>query len=115
MKKKKATQMRGPQKRTIIKQIKAIIKEHGDFTTAEINAESSPCVSSKPGRNELVESFNYDKVEVVTYDRNDEEIDSENVHYEDLSKDVLEEILILAQNWEAECLQDEDRQGKNQL
>lgn len=97
------------QKRTIIKKIKAIIKEHGDFTTAEINAESSPCVYSKKGRNELCESFNYDKVEVVTYDSNDEEIDSDDVLYEDLKKDVLEEILFLAEIWEAESLQTEKR------
>lgn len=97
------------QKRTIIKKIQAIIKEHGDFTTAEINAESSPCVSSKRGRNELCESFNYDKVEVVTYDRSDEEIDSDDVLYEDLKKDVLEEILFLAEIWEAESLQTEKR------
>jgi hypothetical protein len=97
------------QKRTIIKKIQAIIKEHGDFTTAEINAESSPCVYSKKGRNELCESFNYDKVEVVTYDSNDEEIDSDDVLYEDLKKDVLEEILFLAEIWEAESLQTEKR------
>jgi len=103
------------QKRTIIKKIKAIIKEHGDFTTADVNAESSPCVASLKGINQLCESFNYDKVEVVTYDRNDDEIDSDYLSYEDLKKDVIEEILILAENHEAESLQDEDRQGKNQL
>jgi len=97
------------QKRTIIKKINAIIKEHGDFTTAEINAESSPCVSSKKGRNELCETFNYGKTEVVTYDSHDEEIDSEFVNYEDLKKDVLEEILFLAEIWEAESLQTEKR------
>ena len=100
------------QKRTIIKKIKAIIREHGDFTTAEINAESSPSVSSKKGRNELCESFSFDGVEVVTYDKDDEEIDSETVSYESLSKDIIEEIYILAEMYEAECLQDEDRQGK---
>lgn len=99
------------QKRTIIKKIKAIIKEHGDFTTADVNAESSPCVLSRKGRNELCESFTYDKVEVVTYDSNDEEIDSEQVLYEDLKKDVLEEILALAEDHEVISLQDEDRQG----
>jgi hypothetical protein len=100
------------QKRTIIKRIKAIIKEHGEFTTAEINAESSPCVSSKKGRNELCESFSFDGVEVITYDNNDNEIDTETVDYESLSKDIIEEIYILAEQYEAECLQDEDRQGK---
>ena len=100
------------QKRTIIKRIKAIIKEHGEFTTAEINAESSPCVPSNKGRNELCESFSFDGVEVITYDNNDNEIDTETVDYESLSKDIIEEIYILAEQYEAECLQDEDRQGK---
>jgi len=101
------------QKRTIIKKIKAIIKEFGDFTTADVSAESSPSVASLGGTNQLAESFNYDKAEIVTYDRNDEEIDSDNILYEDLKKDVLEEILALAEDWEVTCLQDEDRQTKD--
>ena len=48
---------------------------------------------------------------MVTYDSNDEEIDSEQVLYEDLKKDVLEEILALAEDHEVISLQDEDRQG----
>lgn len=104
------------QKKTIIKKIKAIIKEHGSFTIADVQADSSPCIASMKGATQLAESFHYDKVEAVTYElKYDEEIDSDNIPYEDLKKDVLEEILHLAENWEAECLQDEDRQGKNQL
>lgn len=103
------------QKRTIIKKIKAIIKEHGMFTTADVQAQSSPSVGALKGINQLCESFKHDTVEVVTYDRNDDEIDSESVHYEDLEKDVLEEILILAEDHEVISLKDEERQGKNQL
>jgi len=103
------------QKRTIIKKINAIIREHGGFTTADVQAESSPSVGALKGINQLCETFQYGKAEVVTYDRNDEEIDSEYMNYEDMKKDVLEEILNLAETHEAESLQDEDRQGKNQL
>jgi hypothetical protein len=60
----------------------------------------------------LCESFSFDGVEVITYDNNDNEIDTETVDYESLSKDIIEEIYILAEQYEAECLQDEDRQGK---
>jgi hypothetical protein len=105
--KKKA--VRGPQKRTIIKQIKAIIKENGEFTTADVEANSSPSIASLKGVNQLAESFNYEKVEVVTYDRNDDEVDSDYVRYEDLDKDVLEEILYLAQDWDAICYKDKSR------
>jgi hypothetical protein len=90
------------QKRTIIKNIKRIINEYGSFTTADVNAESSPCVSSKKGRNELCESFYDNKVEVVTYDKNDDEIDTDDVFYEDLPKDTLQEILYLAELYEAD-------------
>ena len=97
------------QKRTIIKNIKAIIKEHGSFTTADIQADSSPCILSRKGINVLCESFDYDNVEAVTYDRHDEEIETERIKYEDLKKDVLEEILYLADIHEADSLQTEKR------
>jgi hypothetical protein len=99
-------------KKTIIKKINSIIKEFGDFTTADVSAESSPNLSNVKGINNLCESFQFGKAEVVSYDRNDEEIDSELINYECMHKDVLEEIHILAENWEAECLQFEGRQGK---
>jgi type II secretory pathway component PulL len=97
------------QKRTIIKKIKTIIKEFGSFTTADVQAESSPNVASLKGINQLVESFNQNNVEVVTYDRNDDEIDTDIMNYEELSKDVLEEILYLAEIFEAEEIQTEKR------
>jgi hypothetical protein len=97
------------QKRTMIKKIKSIIKEFGSFTTADIEAESSPCILSRKGINVLCESFYYDNVEAVTYDRHDEEIETERINYEDLKKDVLEEILTLAEFHEVESLQTEKR------
>ena len=39
------------------------------------------------GRNELCESFDFDGAEVVTYNKNDEEIDSQKVSYHDLEKE----------------------------
>ena len=101
-------------KKAIIKKIQAIIKEHGSFTTADVMADSSPSVGALKGINQLAESFYFDNAEIVTYDRNDDEIDSERMDYEEMKKDVLEEILALAETHEAESLQDEDRQGINQ-
>jgi len=100
-------------KEPLSKRIKAIIKEFGNFTTADVQAQSSPSIASLGGTNQLAESFNYDKAEIVTYDRNDEEVGNDNILYEDLKKDVLEEILALAEDWEVTCLQDEDRQTKD--
>jgi hypothetical protein len=102
-------------KKSLIKKIQVIIKEFGSFTTADVSAESSPCIGSLGGTNQLAEEFYHDKTKVICYDRNDNEVDEDNISYHDLKLDILEEIYILAQNWEAECLQNEDRQGKNQL
>jgi hypothetical protein len=94
----------------IINSIKNIIIKFGDFTTADVEANSSPCISSKVGRNELCELFTLYTVEVVTYDKDDFEIDRSFISYEFLSGDVLEDILVLAELHEAQSLQDEDRQ-----
>src|ERR1041385_8274674 len=102
------------QKRTIIKKIQAIIREHGSFTTADVQADSSPSVGALKGINQLAETFYFDNAEIVSYGRNDEEIDSERMDYQDMKKETLEEILFLAEQHEAESLQDEDRQGINQ-
>ncbi len=100
-------------KKAIIKKIQAIIKEHGSFTTADVMADSSPSVGALKGINQLAESFYFDNAEIVTYDRRDDEIDSERMDYVDMKKETLEEILHLAEQHEAASLQDEDRQGKN--
>lgn len=100
-------------KKTIIKKIQAIIREHGSFTTGDVMADSSPSVGALKGINQLAESFYFDNAEIVTYDRRDEEIDSERMDYSEMKKETLEEILSLAETHEAESLQDEDRQGKN--
>lgn len=92
-------------KKTIINKIKKIITDFGTFTTADVQAESSPCTGSL-GRNtvQLAESFYHDKIEAVTYVHDNEE-SSDYINYEDLKKDVLEEILYLAEQYEAQEIQ----------
>jgi len=102
------------QKRTLIKKIQAIIKEFGAFTTADVQAVSSPIIASLGEVSQLAERFTHDKVVAITYDKRGDEIDEDNISYHDLTKDVLEDIYQLAENWEVECLQDEDRLGINQ-
>lgn len=93
------------QKRTIIKRIKTIIENYGSFTTGDVSAESSPCIATLGGCTQLLESFSLHKATAITYDRIDEEIDENYIPYENLSKDILEEILILAEQYEAEEIQ----------
>jgi len=89
------------QKRTIIKNIKGIILKHGSFSVAEVGGESSPCVESIGNTIVLAESFDSNCATLVTY-VNDEEVDENYVVYHELSKDVLEEILIIAEMYEVD-------------
>lgn len=96
-------------KKAIIKKIKSIIKEHGRFTTADVMAETSPCTGSLGHTTQLLEEFDYDKATAICYGAYDVETDTDYIIYEDLKKDVLEEILFLAEQWEVESLQTEKR------
>lgn len=113
--KKKTKKVYRPQKRTLIRHIKRVIAEFGNFSCADVQATSSPVIKTL-GKDtcQLAEHFYEHKVEAIIY-VHENETDRDCISYEDLDRDTLEEIAILADNWEAECLQDEDRQGKNQL
>jgi hypothetical protein len=86
-----------------IAKIKEIIETYGSFTIADIEADSSPCVGSL-GRNciQLLESFDINSVEAVVY-VDDRENDSEDILYEDLKDDNIDEVLELAKKWETIC------------
>lgn len=89
------------QTRTIIKSIKKIIGNYGGFSVGELQAESSPIVESLGSTYVLAESFDINCATLVTY-VNDNEVDENYVSYTELEKDVLEEILFLAEMYEAE-------------
>lgn len=90
------------QKRTIIKKIKAIIAKIGEVTSTEIQLDSSPCILSIGGHTcQLIETFGQHKVTAVTY-IHDREEDEDYISYEDLKKDILEEILFDLENYEVE-------------
>jgi len=88
-----------------IKRIKSIISEWGSTTSAELELESSPCVSSignnKMNVSALVEEFGADKVKVVVY-QDQNELDEYYVSYEDLDDDTLEEISNIMDDYDAE-------------
>lgn len=92
-------------KTTKISRIKEIIGNWGATTTAELETDSSPCISSS-GTNRmnvstLVEGFNLNDVKIVTYN-NETEIAEDEIPYEDLSEDVIDEILDLLEDYDTD-------------
>ena len=83
--------------------IKEIILSRGGTTTAELQADCSPCVYSsgtnKMNVSTLVEEFNISNVKIVTYN-NETEIADDTIPYEDLTEDIIDEILILLEDYD---------------
>lgn len=97
------------QKRTIIKKIKAIINEWGSFGSGEVEGSMgetySPCVDSMGNFVALAEYFKLNEVDVNVYDPNSfssDPIDDYTLTYEELSKEVLEEILDIAEAYDVD-------------
>lgn len=95
------------QKKSIIKRIKNIIENYGAFGVGEVEQDGisySPCVNEMGNLVALAEYFS-DDVEVSIYDPtgfSSDPIDTYNVSYEELSKEVLEEILTIAELYEVD-------------
>ena len=103
------------QKNKLIDDIQKIVKEFGSFSTADINADCDVSIPTIGNHIHLANIFNYDDAEVEVYeDGGENEIDSYSLSYRDMEIEQLQEVFEFAQQWEAECLQDEDRQGVNQ-
>jgi hypothetical protein len=93
------------QKRTIIKSIKKIIDNYGSFSIKEVEGDESICVNNMGNLIALAEYFDNTGIEVNVYEPSSfssDEIDSYELTYEELSNDVLKEILFLAEMYEAE-------------
>ena len=95
-------------KKSVIKRINKIIVKHGEFTTADVEAESSPVIQSFGKTHLFAEKFGEHKVTAVLYVA-DRETDEDYITYENLSLDVLEEIELLCSIWEAMQIQTEKR------
>ena len=99
------------QKNKLIDDIQKIVKEFGSFTTADINADCDVSIPTIGNHIHLAYNFNYDYADVDVYeDGGENEIDSYSLSYRDMEIEQLQEVFEFAQQWEAECLQDEDRQ-----
>ena len=88
-------------KENVINQIKAIIKEFGSFTTADLRIESAPVILlTSEFTFVLAEKFDEDTVDAVSY-VNEMEISRDKIHYEKLDLSTLEEILLIAKEFES--------------
>lgn len=93
------------QKKTIIKRIKSIIEKHGTFGVGEVDFSTYLCVDEMGNFVALAEYFNSTTIDVYVYNPNSfssDEIDSYELTYEELSKEVLEEILFVAEMYETD-------------
>jgi len=98
-------------KKNLIADIQKITGEFGLFTTADIEASCDISIPTKDNFVHLASLFNYSYARVEVYeDGGENEIDVYNLSYHDMQIDTLEEVLMYAQEYEAMCLQDEDRQ-----
>lgn len=89
-------------KEIVIKRIKRIIADWGATTSCELQLDHSPCINSMgSGKNnvsQLVEHFNAETVTAVTY-HDELELGEEEIAYEDLSDDILDEILEIMEDY----------------
>jgi len=93
------------QKKTIIKKIKAIILNYGTFGLGEVEGADGICVNEMGNYVALAEYFNLDFVEVNVYQPcgfSSDPVDDYELKYEDLSKEILEQILFVADLYETD-------------
>lgn len=91
-------------KKTVIKRIKALIEKQGHgkdkvVTIADMEASSSPCIKHIGETAILAEIFGQHKATVFTY-VGDIETNEDYISYEDLDRDVLDEILVLLEDYD---------------
>lgn len=92
-------------KKNKIERIKYIIELWGSVNSAELQLDCSPCINSiGNGRNnvsQLIEHFGPTQVEAITY--NDEiELGSEFIVYENLSDELIDEILPIIEEYNSQ-------------
>jgi hypothetical protein len=96
-------------KRTIIKKIRTIIKEFGSFNISEVEHEENILLRAiKKDHTLLIEGFEYNGVKVTEY-VHETETDTFNIYFEDVKVSILEEVLRICENYEAEMLKTEKR------
>ena len=93
-----------------IRFIKRVLNDFGNTSCCELELDHSPSLNSMCDICELVEQFNANSVESIVY--NDEiELEYNNYAYEDLSEDIIDEIVFIMEEYEAASLKDEERRN----
>lgn len=98
------------QKAINIERIKSILAVWGSTSCTERECESSPTLNSLGSGDicELVETFYSDSVETIVYD-NGTEKEYNSYQYEELSEEIIDEILEIVDEYEADMLKTEKR------
>ena len=83
------------EKEQLIKDIKSLfeIYEEMCYSSGELMLESSPLYQVDDNGIHLIENFCEDKVNIIVYELDDDEVDKYTRQYEDLNYDILIEIL----------------------
>ncbi len=100
-------------KQETIDRIKKILSTEGNFWVGELETEPAGIVVGELGKFVgIAEYFSEDFTEVNIYEpssMSSDEVDSYDAQYEEFNEDVLSEILMLCEQWEAENIRTEKR------
>jgi hypothetical protein len=93
------------EKQEIINKIRSIVVNYGSFSIGEVDGVNGICVNEMGRFIALAEYFNSTTIEVKVYDPSSfssDEVDSYELTYDELSIEVLEEILFTADLYETD-------------
>jgi hypothetical protein len=93
------------EKQEIINKIRSIVVNYGSFSIGEVDGANGICVNEMGRFVALAEYFNSTTIEVKVYDPSSfssDEVDSYELTYDELSIEVLEEILFTADLYETD-------------
>ena len=95
-----------------IKRITDILKVNGCFSIGELEGENSILVGTLGNYVGLAEYFTEDYAEVNVYEprsSSSDPVDTYEESYWGLDENVLDDVLLLCEQWEAECIRTEKR------
>jgi hypothetical protein len=93
------------EKKEIINKIQSIIEKYGTFHIGEVDGANGICVNEMGKFVGLAEYFNSTTIEVKVYEPesfSSDEIDSYELTYDELTIEILEEILFAAELYETD-------------
>lgn len=94
------------EKQEVIDRIQDVLVNWGEFSICEVDRlDCSPCVASHGNMVDLAEYFSNRGVTVEVYNvksHSSDSIDTYDVDYKDLSLDILEEILMIAELYDVQ-------------